>query len=240
MQSFFYYTKQERRGIFVLFVLLAITIILPRFLPKKQHEIPLEYYEARWQELSTKQQASPKPLPKHEPSIHGNKKKLAYSEAQKDSTPKQRNTPSPTKNTSPKPQPIPKPPLSIDINKASVEEWKTLRGIGDVLSERIIKYRNGLGGFYSVNQIQEVYGLSPEVFLDIKPQLTISGEVNKLNINTASKEELEKHSYIHSSLASQIVNYRTKVHAFESNEDVKKLYLVDDELYKKIIPYIEF
>ena len=51
---------------------------------------------------------------------------------------------------------------SIDINKASVEDWSKITGIGPVLSDRIIRYKNKLGGFYHVDQLIEVYGLAPE------------------------------------------------------------------------------
>lgn len=64
--------------------------------------------------------------------------------------------------------------LKIELNKADSVELVKLRGIGPVLSKRIIRYRTSLGGkFHSVDELQNVYGLSEETFLSIKPHLWI-------------------------------------------------------------------
>ncbi len=68
---------------------------------------------------------------------------------------------------------------SIDVNKASEEEWKSLPGIGPVLSNRIIKFRNSIKGFQSIDQVKKTYGLSDSVFNNILPFLTISSEKEK-------------------------------------------------------------
>ena len=67
----------------------------------------------------------------------------------------------------------------ININIATVDQLISLRGIGPVLSERIVKYRNRLGGFYHVDQLKEVYGISEETFLSILPEIESKGEVNR-------------------------------------------------------------
>ena len=64
--------------------------------------------------------------------------------------------------------------LKIELNKADSVELVKLRGIGPVLSKRIIRYRTSLGGkFHSVDELRNVYGLSEETFLSIKPHLWI-------------------------------------------------------------------
>ena len=67
----------------------------------------------------------------------------------------------------------------LDINTATAEEWKTLPGIGDVLSNRIVKFRNSLHGFTSVEDIRRTYGLTDSVFQLIVPYLTISDSTGK-------------------------------------------------------------
>lgn len=62
----------------------------------------------------------------------------------------------------------------IDINTATEEEWKALPGIGDVLSKRIVKFRNSIHGFKSVNDISKTYGLSDSTFQLILPYLVMS------------------------------------------------------------------
>ncbi len=59
----------------------------------------------------------------------------------------------------------------VDINTASEEEWKALPGIGDVLSKRIVKFRNSIGGFNSIDDVKRTYGLSDSTFDMIKPYL---------------------------------------------------------------------
>lgn len=134
-----------------------------------------------------------------------------------------------------------KPPVLIilDINNASAPEWQQLKGIGDVFSQRIVSYRTRLGGFYKIEQIKEVYGISDTLFLTIRKQLRIKEtQPRQLKINHAELEELQGHPYITKTLAKQIIGYREKVKPFESVEEVKKLYAMNDSLYNKLFPYL--
>jgi competence ComEA-like helix-hairpin-helix protein len=66
----------------------------------------------------------------------------------------------------------------ININTASVEEWKTFPGIGDVIANRIIKFRASIGGFKSIDQVGKTYGLSDSTFQFIKPYLSLKDSSN--------------------------------------------------------------
>jgi DNA uptake protein ComE-like DNA-binding protein len=59
----------------------------------------------------------------------------------------------------------------ININTAAAEDWKAFPGIGDAISNRIIKFRTSIGGFKSIDQVGKTYGLSDSVFQTIKPYL---------------------------------------------------------------------
>ena len=61
----------------------------------------------------------------------------------------------------------------VHINTATAEEWKALPGIGDVLSNRIVKFRNKAGGFTSIDQVAKTYGLPDSTFQKIKPWLKL-------------------------------------------------------------------
>ncbi|MCZ2392704.1 MAG: helix-hairpin-helix domain-containing protein [Chitinophagales bacterium] len=129
--------------------------------------------------------------------------------------------------------------LIIDINKATIDDFIQIRGIGKVFSDRIIKYRTKLGGFYSLEQINEVYGINDSIFLMIKPQLKISTEnLIKIDINHASIEDLQTHPYISKTLSKQIIGYRQKVKPFENIDDVKKLYAMNDSIFNKLKHYL--
>lgn len=62
----------------------------------------------------------------------------------------------------------------IDINKATEDDWKSLPGIGDVLSKRIVKFRTSRGGFQSIDDVGRTYGLKDSVFQMIRPYLRLA------------------------------------------------------------------
>lgn len=129
--------------------------------------------------------------------------------------------------------------ISLDINLADSATWTLLKGIGPVLSSRIIRFRKALGGFDSIHQIAEVYGLPDSTFQAIKQQLKISPfNLKKLNINTATVNELKSHPYISYRLAASIKAFRDQHGPFKSVDDLKQLQLVDDKIYRKLVPYL--
>ncbi len=86
--------------------------------------------------------------------------------------------------------------LQIEINSASKEELESISGIGPTFSERIVKYRNLLGGFYSSNQYSEVYGLKEESLKALEDNTVIDREaITKIKINSCSKSDLKKHPF---------------------------------------------
>lgn len=130
--------------------------------------------------------------------------------------------------------------LSVDINHATQADWELLSGIGVKLAERIMKYREQLGGFYSVEQLKEVFGLKIETFEQIKPHCIVTPySLRKININLADNNELYAHPYI-GKLASKIINYRKQHGPFKTPDDFKNSGLVDEALYVKLVPYFSF
>jgi len=131
-------------------------------------------------------------------------------------------------------------PGPVDINSADTTALIALPGIGSKLASRIIAFREKLGGFHSIAQVAEVYGIKDSVFAMIRPFLLCEkGRLAKLNINTATVEELKTHPYIRSLLARQLVAYRDQHGAFEKMEDLKKIFIVTDSIYNRIAPYVE-
>ncbi|HRP32508.1 MAG TPA: helix-hairpin-helix domain-containing protein [Agriterribacter sp.] len=131
------------------------------------------------------------------------------------------------------------PPEKVFINSADTSAFIALPGIGQKLAGRIVNFRKLLGGFYSVDQISEVYGLSDSVFQQIKPFLECqSRDIKKININTADIIELKAHPYIKYQLANAVIRYRTQHGRFEGVKDLKKVHLISDDLLKKLEPYI--
>jgi competence protein ComEA len=129
----------------------------------------------------------------------------------------------------------------LELNAATREELMELKGIGEKLSERIITYRDKLGGFVSVDQIAEVYGVSAETFEKIKPKLRVDlTKVQKLNLNTSDVKTLAQHPYVSYSLAKLIVNYREQHGPYEKIEDLLNSKGIESNDIKKIEAYAIF
>jgi len=129
---------------------------------------------------------------------------------------------------------------TIEINSADSAAWEALYGIGPALSSRIIRFRKALGGFYSIEQVRETYGLRDSTFLAIRPHLSVKAAlVSKININIADYEALRRHPYIHARIAKAIIAYRNTNGKFENIEQVRGLKPVTDSAYKKVRPYLK-
>ena len=127
----------------------------------------------------------------------------------------------------------------VDINTADSAAFISLPGIGPGFAGRILRFRNKLGGFYKADQVAETYGLPDSVFQKIKPLLVISGDnIHKININTATNDELKAHPYIRWQLANVITEYKKQHGNFTSLDDLKKIMIINEETYKKISPYL--
>ena len=127
----------------------------------------------------------------------------------------------------------------VDVNLADTTALIALPGIGSKLALRIINFRDKLGGFYSTNQVGETFGLPDSTFQKIKQYLKLENtSIRKININTATVDELKMHPYLKWSLANPIIAYRNEHGLFTKVEDIKKVMAVTDEIYNKIEPYL--
>ncbi|HIA36779.1 MAG TPA: hypothetical protein EYN89_08665 [Flavobacteriales bacterium] len=128
--------------------------------------------------------------------------------------------------------------INIELNAASIKDLQSLKGIGPVLSERIVKYRDWMGGFYKKEQILEVYGIEDSLYMKIKDHVKLDPVmIKQININKAMTEVLKKHPYIKWRIANAIVNYRDQHGLYKDVSEIKNTDLVNDELYRKIAPY---
>jgi competence ComEA-like helix-hairpin-helix protein len=127
----------------------------------------------------------------------------------------------------------------IDINAADTTAFIVLPGIGSKLAARIVNFRDKLGGFYSIEQVRETFGLPDSTFQKIKQYLKLENpSPKKININTATVDGLKAHPYIRWGIANPIVAYRNEHGPFSKIEDIKKVMAVTDEIYDKIAPYL--
>ncbi|PWK17854.1 DNA uptake protein ComE-like DNA-binding protein [Arcicella aurantiaca] len=131
-------------------------------------------------------------------------------------------------------------PITFDLNRADTNDLKKIKGIGSKLSARIIKYRDMLGGFYSENQVREVYGLDSTVVDEVLKYGTIKNPpLRKIKINEVTGEEF-KHYYIRPYVAKSVIAYRQQHGNFSSRKDFENIKLLDAKTLDKIFPYFEF
>jgi competence protein ComEA len=126
----------------------------------------------------------------------------------------------------------------VNVSEADTSAFIALPGIGSKLAARIVSFRDKLGGFYSIDQIGETYGLPDSTFQKIRGLLHVSSLVKKLNINNATKDELKEHPYIKWNLANVIVEYRNQHGAFKNLEELKNIATIDEATFKKIAHYL--
>lgn len=113
-----------------------------------------------------------------------------------------------------------------DLNTSSAKQLQRVNGVGPVLSERIIKFRNQfVGGFISEVQLQDVYGLTPETLSNIKKEFTVKTprKITKIDVNKATVNDLVTVQHIDYQLAHDIVEQRTLREGFKSWEELKKV-----------------
>lgn len=128
----------------------------------------------------------------------------------------------------------------VDLNTADSVALLTLYGIGPSFAKRIIKYRTLLGGFYSKNQLLEVYGFDQDRFDKIEAKCDVnSGGIKKININTVRTDELKKHPYMDYYTAKAIVDQRVILGRFTSIQQIKSIPLIHEDLFNKIQYYFE-
>ena len=98
-------------------------------------------------------------------------------------------------------------------------------GIGDAISSRILKQKELMGGFVSMEQMKEVWGLSPEVIESLNSHFKVLAlpRFKKIEINNASLKELSQFHYFRYSLAKEIVTYRSMNGNIKNIEDLTKI-----------------
>jgi len=136
---------------------------------------------------------------------------------------------------------IKKPAITtFDINTTDTTQLIRLKGIGSKLAARIIKFRDGLGGFSSTSQYAEVFGLDSLALSELGRLAEVRSPVKKISINTASPEELDRHPYLSKRQAEIIVRYREQHGAYSSAQDLLNIKILDEKLVNKIAPYLAF
>ncbi|MCQ2342848.1 MAG: helix-hairpin-helix domain-containing protein [Paludibacteraceae bacterium] len=139
----------------------------------------------------------------------------------------------------------------LELNSADTVQLQWIRGIGPSMARRIVRYREQLGGFASVRQLQD-----REMYLDrygrpaaikycladstLKNFRVETDSVRQIEVNRASVNRLQQHPYISFTLAKQIYNLRREKIRIPSMDELQRLLSMPDSTADKLKPYLNF
>ncbi len=126
-----------------------------------------------------------------------------------------------------------------DIALADSSALSRVWGISPFLARRIVKYRARLGGFVSIEQVREIYGVNDEKYRKIEPYLKLEHiDLMPLDLNKSDFKTLVRHPYLDYEMVKSIVYFREQTRPFKSIEELKHLEGMNDSLFKKTKPYL--
>ena len=135
----------------------------------------------------------------------------------------------------------PKTIAPVELNTADSQALVKLYGIGPKMASKIVTYRNEVGGFFTVNQLTEIWGFDPLLMDELKGKIAVDvAQVRYLRINQVTYEELKKHPYLRYKQAAALVNYRKQHGPFTSAKDLKNVLIIPDSTCRKLEPYLRF
>jgi len=247
-KDFFYFSRRERQGIVILIALIAGVFLgkylfTPKVSPPPDAGLETSINKEKQETLmdKTKGQEVRSNYPSvgektHDASKKSNQtveKRTYYpSLAESRVMPKQNHNPVSEKLIA---------GTVIEINSSDTLQLMKIPGIGASFAKRITSYRNLLGGYYQVEQLQEVYGMYEELYEKIIPYLHVdTDKVTPIQANTASLEKLKSHPYINFYQAKAIVEMRKKKGKLDNIQEFSLLEEFTPEDLERIKHYLAF
>ena len=129
----------------------------------------------------------------------------------------------------------------FNLRTADTTELKMIRGIGSYRAKQIVRYREQLGGFVSVEQLLEVKGLEDLASDSILQHFVLdSVTVQQMNVNQAGVQRLAQHPYLRFEQAKALYELRRKKIRLHSIQDLEAIECIDAKTLEKIAPYLNF
>ncbi|HLP04975.1 MAG TPA: helix-hairpin-helix domain-containing protein [Paludibacter sp.] len=131
--------------------------------------------------------------------------------------------------------------IVVDLNSADTVLLMQVKGIGRGYAKGILRFRKLAGGFVSVNQLAELYRMTPENLERIRPYCRVNTAlVQKINVNTASVDRLNAHPYISFYQAKAIYELRRHKGRLKKLDELTKLPELTAQDLEKLAPYLSF
>ena len=239
-KDFFYYSKSERRAVYVLLVLIAFFVVGIVCMPDRQ---PIgnggltAADSAEWKKLES--EAYPKKKYQKRDSFPKRKKYAEPYRFNVRKTPRNDSTKQVeflSKKEYVKAFKYPEGTL-VDLNSADTVELKKIPGIGSGIASSIVKYRERLGGFYSLSQLEEVKYVTPELLKWFKLE---NDFVRKVEINKAGIDKLRAHPYLNFYQAKVIIEHRRKKGPIKSLSQLALYEEFTEKDLNRLSAYISF
>jgi competence ComEA-like helix-hairpin-helix protein len=131
--------------------------------------------------------------------------------------------------------------IIVELNSADTTELMKVYGLGRGYAKAIVRFRQQTGGFVSVEQLRELYGMSEDNFNKISPNCKVNTElVKKIQINTASVERLNAHPYLNFYESKAIYEFRRRKGKLKNANELAAISELKPETIRKIQPYFSF
>ena len=129
----------------------------------------------------------------------------------------------------------------IELNTADSAKLTGLPGIGPSFARRIVTYRNRLGGFIRKEQLKEVFGMDDDRYSELASQVSVdASHIQKIHINKVDFDGLSHFSYLTFKQMNAIIQFREQHGEYASLDDMRNIAILNDEILRKIGPYIDF
>ncbi|MBF0502186.1 MAG: ComEA family DNA-binding protein [Candidatus Riflebacteria bacterium] len=137
--------------------------------------------------------------------------------------------------------------FQVQVNTATKEDFDRIPGIGKTLAERIVEFRNNHGIIHSISDFLEVRGMTPKKLESFTPYLSLATEasltsgrqIKRLNLNLATKEDLDALPGIGPVLAGAILKTRIEKGGFRSIDDLQDVPGLGEATYNKFADLVE-
>ncbi len=227
-----YFSKGERRALTLLLCLIIISWVLLVVTDKQQPTTPQTVHiitDTIRGEIKTP------PIPDVAPVT----KPQNSSREKSQSLPKE-NRRRPARHIYPKSEKFPVGTV-VELNSADTTILKKVPGIGSTFARRIVSYRELLGGYYSVSQLMEVYGMDEERYESLKGWFMADTiHIQKLSVNQATFRELLRHPYIEMEQTKVIEQLRRQKGRLTGWENLQLLEEFTDADRERLTPYLSF
>lgn len=129
----------------------------------------------------------------------------------------------------------------LEINSADSAVLTQIRGIGPAFAQRIIKYREQLGGFVNKQQLLEVYGVDSVKYRAIADNIRVDARhIRRISINKVDIEALRTFPYLNFKQMNAIIQYRKQHGNYQSVNDLAQVAILNATILRKIAPYLSY